>query len=73
VHDEVYCTKKKGQLLRTKRWAYLEWPDGTRELYDMTADPKQFTNLAADDSHAELLAKLKSRMAKKVATIRGGK
>ena len=33
--------------MRTPRYRYTEWPDGSRELYDHDADPGEITNLAA--------------------------
>ena len=35
-----------GFSLRTSNWHYMRYKDGTRELYDMKADPGEFTNLA---------------------------
>lgn len=35
-----------GFSLRTQDWHYMRYRDGTRELYDMKADPGEFTNLA---------------------------
>ena len=54
----------------TERWALLSWRDGTRELYDMVADPEQFTNLAGVAAHAEVLAGLQQRLERKLAAIR---
>ena len=31
--------------LRTKRWRYIRYKDGTEELYDRDADPMEWTNL----------------------------
>jgi arylsulfatase A-like enzyme len=31
--------------LRTKRWRYIQYKDGTEELYDRDADPLEWTNL----------------------------
>src|SRR6266540_3203617 len=35
-----------GRSVRTDRWRYTEWPDGSRELYDHDRDPGEFENLA---------------------------
>ena len=73
VHAEVFCTKRNGQLLRTKKWAFLSFQDGTAELYDMASDPKQFTNLAKEEKHAEVVAELRERLQKKLAAIATGR
>jgi arylsulfatase A-like enzyme len=38
--------------LRTPRWRYIRYSDGTEELYDHDADEMEWTNLAADPQHA---------------------
>jgi iduronate 2-sulfatase len=35
-----------GRSLRSARYRYTEWPDGSQELYDHDRDPHEFTNLA---------------------------
>ncbi len=43
--------------LRTERWRYIRYADGSEELYDMVKDTNEFTNLAADSRYsAEKLA-----------------
>ena len=43
--------------LRTELWRYIQYADGSEELYDMVKDPNEFTNLAADSRYsAEKLA-----------------
>jgi len=34
--------------VRTEKWRYIQYADGSEELYDMVNDPNEFTNLAAD-------------------------
>jgi iduronate 2-sulfatase len=53
-----------GYSLRTPRWRYTEWAEGTkgRELYDHDVDPRELTNLAADPSHAETIARLSKQL-----------
>ena len=37
--------------VRTERWRYIRYADGSEELYDMVKDPSEFTNLAADSRY----------------------
>jgi iduronate 2-sulfatase len=50
-----------GYSVRTDRWRYTEWADGTRgaELYDEIADRAELRNLAADPQHATVVAEMK--------------
>ena len=47
-----------GRSVRTERYRYTEWPDGSVELYDHQEDPGEFTNLASRPAHATTLAEL---------------
>jgi len=44
--------------LRTNRWRYTRYFDGTEELYDETSDPNEWDNLANDPKYDELKQKL---------------
>lgn len=50
---------KYGQTVRTDRWRYTRWSDGTAELYDETTDRDETRNLAADSGHAPAIGQLK--------------
>jgi N-acetylglucosamine-6-sulfatase len=32
-------------MVRTERYAYIEWTTGEKELYDLTTDPYQLDNV----------------------------
>jgi uncharacterized sulfatase len=51
-----------GRTVRTDRWRYTEWPDGTSQLYDENADPHEYVNLATDPAHAATCAELKATL-----------
>jgi choline-sulfatase len=42
--------------IRSERWRYIRYADGTEELYDMQNDPNEWTNLAGNRRHASVLA-----------------
>jgi len=41
--------------IRSERWRYIRYADGSEELYDMQADPNEWTNLATDPKYAEVI------------------
>ena len=44
--------------VRTEHWRYIRYADGSEELYDVVADPNEWTNLAADAKHAAVKQEL---------------
>lgn len=53
-----------GYSLRTQRWRYTEWDNGSqgKELYDHDHDPKEITNLAQKPEHAKTIAELSEQL-----------
>lgn len=53
-----------GYSLRTPRWRYTEWDEGRqgRELYDHDKDPRELTNLAKDEAHANTVEELSQQI-----------
>ena len=44
--------------IRTERWRYVRYADGSEELYDMKNDPNEWDNLASDPGHLETKRRL---------------
>jgi choline-sulfatase len=58
VRQAAYTQVRNGYSVRTDRWRYTEWADGTAgaQLYDMSTDPGETTNLAGVPAHAATIA-----------------
>jgi arylsulfatase A-like enzyme len=50
--------------VRSERWRYIRYADGSEELYDMVKDPNEWTNLAAMPEHAAVIARHKKWLPK---------
>lgn len=64
---------ERGFLLRTDRWAYIQYAEDASkgvELFDMTADPKQYTNLADALPHQQTVRMFKQQLAAKLKSVR---
>jgi arylsulfatase A-like enzyme len=42
--------------VRSERWRYIRYADGSEELYDMRNDPREWTNVVARPEHAAIVA-----------------
>lgn len=42
--------------IRSERWRYIRYADGSEELYDMQDDPHEWTNLASHPDMAKIIA-----------------
>ncbi|MDQ8198939.1 sulfatase-like hydrolase/transferase [Pelagicoccus enzymogenes] len=61
--EDVLMTNTEGNLtLRTQGWRYTRYRDGSQELYDMLADPYEYTNLVSDPQYKKQLQKLDQQL-----------
>jgi len=68
--------ERGNHAIRSEGWRYIRYADGGEELYDETADPHEWTNLAARPEHearkAELARWLPKTDARDIGGRRGG-
>lgn len=57
-HPAITTHGLKNHTVRTEGWRYIRYADGGEELYDETADPLEYTNLAQHTDHAARKAEL---------------
>ena len=65
---------KGGVSLRTEKWRYTEWTKGKAkdvELYDLSKDPAEFTNVANDPEYRVTREKLAKQLARRKAAAGG--
>jgi uncharacterized sulfatase len=55
----VCGSPRLGRTVRTERYRFTEWPDGSREMYDLQTDPDEATNLARDPRQSAALQDMK--------------
>ena len=55
-HPAITTHNQGNHTVRSERWRYIRYADGSEELYDLQADPNEWTNLARDATQAAVLA-----------------
>lgn len=65
----IYAGKQSGMdpakqhwSVRTRRWRYIRYNNGSEELYDHDSDPCEWTNLSGKQEYAEVKAAMKRRI-----------
>ena len=51
---------KGNHAVRSKRWRYIHYSDGSQELYDQDSDSNEWRNLAGKPEHGETIEELAS-------------
>jgi len=59
ARDPSITANEHGFSVRSERWRYIAYNDGTEELYDHDNDPMEWHNLAGKAEHARIQASLK--------------
>lgn len=69
VYTEVFgYFRDKQRMIRTDRWKLIHYPHiGRYQLFDVQNDPFETNDLIRDKRHAETIAQLKQRLARKLA------
>ena len=55
-------SQKFGQSVRTARWRFTQWSDGTSELYDHDANPEETRDLSRLAEHQTIITELKAQL-----------
>lgn len=58
---------KGNHALRTERWRYIRYKDGSEELYDHKQDPNEWTNLAGEKKYRDLMDEFAAQLPTKNA------
>lgn len=69
VKESALSFVRKGTSLRTRRWAYMKYSDGSEELYDMKKDPGQFNNLVNKTSEFKNLQIIRRKYTHRAASL----
>ena len=56
THPAITTHNRGNHAVRSLRWRYIRYADGTQELYDHQADPNKWTNVAGDPTNAAVIA-----------------
>ena len=64
---------RRGFLLRDHQYAFIQYGEDAKggiELFDVKADPKQYTNLASDPKHQKTVDAYREKMIAKLKAVR---
>lgn len=59
-HPAVTTYGQNNHSVRTERWRYIRYADGSEELYDRAVDPMEWTNLASKPDYVQTVSQLKA-------------
>jgi arylsulfatase A-like enzyme len=53
---------KNRHAVRQRNWRYIQYDDGTEELYDLDRDPEEWTNLAMEPGYEEIKTEMRTHL-----------
>lgn len=60
--DQIWDPANQHWTLRTQRWRYIRYNNGTEELYDHKTDPREWNNLEKSPEHAGIRDTLRKQI-----------
>lgn len=63
-HPSLTTHGRNNHALRSEKWRYIRYADGSEELYNHDSDPQEWTNLAKSSDHAAVIAELAQHLPK---------
>lgn len=70
----ITTANQNNHAVRSKRWRYIRYADGSEELYDMKSDPNEWHNLANNKDFADVVRQHRSWLPEKnVPPVAGSK
>ena len=60
VFSVVHRRGGLGKSVRNEEYTYIQWPDGSEQLYNYASDPKEYRNLAKDSEYATKLGYMRT-------------
>lgn len=68
-HPAIMTMGRGNHAVRTERWRYIRYNEGSEELYDHQKDPWEWTNLASNPEYSKIIAALSKHLPKKEAPL----
>lgn len=61
-HSVLTTYARGNHALRSEKYRFIQYDDGSEELYDHLSDPNEWTNLASNPEYAEVLARFRKEL-----------
>ncbi|WP_120181455.1 sulfatase [Pelobium manganitolerans] len=70
-HPAITTWGKDNHSIKTRDYRFIQYEDGSQELYDLKKDPNEWENLAKDKRYASIILKMKQLLPKQNAEWSG--